>query len=362
MYSFLTKTMSREDKIRAFDPNGLATGEGIFGLPFEVEDAQLVIIPAPWEVTVSYRGGTAQAPQAILAASKQVDLFDSEIPNAWQLGVSMLPEDKILAQQSADLRAKAAHILEGLAEGKSEDEFEKEYEIVNKGGENLRKYIKKQAKELLNEGKMVALLGGDHSTPLGLIDALASKYEKFAVLQIDAHCDLREAYEGFTYSHASIMYNVMETVPNVCKLVQVGVRDYCEEEDEYIKKSLNEKGKHKIRLFEYRTMQKDRFRGKSWDEITDEIISGLPQHIYISFDIDGLDPALCPNTGTPVPGGLQFEEAMYLIEKLVENEKIIIGFDLNEVAPGKDNEWDAAVGARVLYRLCSFAGKSQGLI
>lgn len=354
--------MSREDKINGFDPNGLATGNGIFGLPFDVEDAQLVIIPAPWEVTVSYRTGTAQAPDAILTASKQVDLFDSEIPDAWKLGVSMLPIDNVIQKQSTELRKQAEVILEGLEMGKSEEEMTHLYDIVNEGGEQLRKYIKQQALDLIKSGKKVALLGGDHSTPLGLMEALATQYENFGILQIDAHCDLREAYEGFTFSHASIMYNALERIPQICKLVQVGIRDFCEDEYNYATSSKNYKGKERVAIFEYRSMVKDRFRGKSWDEITDEIVAKLPQNVYVSFDIDGLDPALCPNTGTPVPGGMTFEEVMFLIEKLTEHEKTIIGFDLNEVGPSEHDDWDANVGARVLYRLCNFLGKSQGLI
>lgn len=363
MNALLFKVMSREDKIKGFDPNGLAIGEGLFGLPFEVEDAQLVIIPAPWEVTVSYRAGTAKAPDAILAASKQVDLFDSEIPDAWKLGVTMLPVDKKICETGIALRKDTEIILAGLEKGEKEASFADLYKKINEGGEQLRKYIKLQALDLIKSGKSVALLGGDHSTPLGLMEALATQNESFGILQIDAHCDLREAYEGFTYSHASIMYNALENIPQICKLVQVGIRDFCEEEFQYANGSKNQKGKNRVSMYEYRAMVKERFRGKSWDEITDEIIADLPDNVYVSFDIDGLNPTLCPNTGTPVAGGMSFEEVMYLIEKLTQNDKKIIGFDLNEVGVSEDgSDWDANVGARVLYRLCNYLGKSQGLI
>src|SRR5690606_2133030 len=119
-----------------------------------------------------------------------------------------------------------------------------------------------------------------------------------AVLQIDAHADLRRAYEGFQYSHASIMYNILEEIPAVTKLVQVGIRDYCDEEFEAITKSQG-----RIVTFFDRDLKAGAYQGKTWDQQTDEIIRELPERIYISFDIDGLDPKLCPNTGTPVPGG-----------------------------------------------------------
>lgn len=347
--------MSREATIQAFDPNGLGLANGnLFGLPFTPEEAQLIIIPVPWEVTVSYSQGTAQAPQAILAASLQVDLFDSETPDAWKMGVAMLPIDQNILQKSHDFREKAKDIIDALMEGETEESLKSELEAVNRACTELKVWVKIQAKKWLAQGKKVALLGGDHSTPLGLICALSERNENFGVLHIDAHCDLRESYEGFKYSHASIMYNALK-MPELTKLVQVGIRDFCE--TEYL---LAQHSNERIMIFEHRAMLKDRFRGRSWDEICDEIISNLPQDVYVSFDIDGLDPSLCPSTGTPVPGGLRFEEAMYLVEKVVETGRKIIGFDLNEVGTG--TEWDANVGARVLFRLCNYLGKSQGLI
>ncbi len=347
--------MSLEATAQAFDPNGLGLDNGnLFGLPFTPEEAQLIIIPVPWEVTVSYSQGTAQAPQAILEASLQVDLFDSEAPNAWKMGIAMLPIDPHILQKSHDFRHKAKDIIEALMQGETEESLKSELEIVNRACTELKVWVKTQAKKWLAQGKKVALLGGDHSTPLGLLCALREKHENFGILHIDAHCDLRESYEGFKYSHASIMYNALK-IEELTKLVQVGIRDFCE--TEYL---LAQHSEERIMIYEHRTMLKDRFRGRSWDEICDEIVSNLPQDVYVSFDIDGLDPSLCPTTGTPVPGGLRFEEAMYLVEKVVETGRKIIGFDLNEVGTG--SEWDANVGARVLFRLCNYLGKSQGLI
>jgi agmatinase len=202
--------------------------------------------------------------------------------------------------------------------------------------------------------KIVGLVGGDHSTPLGFMEALAERYSDFGILQFDAHCDLREAYEGFEYSHASIMYNALK-IPQVKKLVQVGIRDWCEAENEIIN---NSKGRVKT-FFDY-VMKRKMYEGESWRGICSEIISHLPRHIYISFDIDGLDPKLCPNTGTPVPGGLEFEQAVYLISQVAASGKKIIGFDLNEVAPG-DSEWNGNVGARLLYKMCNLTAVSNGI-
>jgi agmatinase len=197
----------------------------------------------------------------------------------------------------------------------------------------------------MDQNKIVALLGGDHSTPLGLMQALAEKHSSFGILHIDAHADLREAYEGFEYSHASIMFNAIK-IPQITHLVQVGIRDYCEAELRLIKSD------NRISAFFDRDIKHRQFEGTTWASICDQIIDVLPKKVYLSFDIDGLDPKLCPNTGTPVPGGLELEQSIYLVEKLVYSGRTIIGFDLNEVAPGKD-EWDANVGARLLYRLAN---------
>ena len=108
----------------------------------------------------------------------------------------------------------------------------------------------------------------------------------------------------------------------------------------------------RITTFFDRDIKQQQYEGKTWAGICDSIIALLPEKVYLSFDIDGLDPKLCPNTGTPVPGGLELEQTLYLVEKLVQSGRKIIGFDLNEVAPGND-EWDANVGARLLYRLAN---------
>jgi agmatinase len=200
---------------------------------------------------------------------------------------------------------------------------------------------------------MVGLLGGDHSTPLGFLRALSEQHNRFGILQIDAHADLRKAYEGFTYSHASIMYNALK-LPAVGRLVQVGIRDICEEEVNVINRSMG-----RVVTFFDEDLKDKKISGTPWSALCDTIIQHLPQQVYISFDIDGLDPKLCPNTGTPVAGGLEFQEAVFLIKKVVDAGKTIIGFDLSEVAAGP-SDWDANVGARLLFQLCNWMAVSNG--
>ncbi|MEO5599728.1 MAG: agmatinase family protein, partial [Cyclobacteriaceae bacterium] len=301
---------SRDQIIAEFDPNGQGFAGHLFGLPFTPENASLVIMPVPWEVTVSYHSGTARGPQAIVEASSQVDLAVKDIPDAWKLGISMLPFPHAMYQESVRLREWASqHVVT------SDKTNPPDLKKINDACENLNLHIKSATEKLLKEGKMVALLGGDHSTPLGFLQTLSEEYEDYGILQLDAHCDLRRAYQGFTYSHASIMYNALK-LPSVSKLVQAGIRDYCDEELELIQHS-----GRRVETFFDEDIKAQLFEGKSWSIVCEQIIHALPQNVYISFDIDGLNPKLCPNTGTPVPGGLEFEQATYLIKKLATSGK-----------------------------------------
>jgi len=343
--------MTKQQLIETFNPNGPGYPGHLFGLPFTPETSELVIIPVPWEVTVSYHSGTADGPQSVLNASSQVDLALKDIPDAWKLGVSMLPFPHSMREESIKLREWAArHINQNIDAVKPGDPSLKK---INEACENLNIYVKSMTQRWMKDGKMVALLGGDHSTPLGLLRLLNERYERFGVLQIDAHMDLRKAYQGFTYSHASIMYNTLK-LPGVSRLVQVGIRDYCDEELDVVKRALG-----RVVTWFDEDLKAQMFEGKHWSNICDRIINDLPEHVYISFDIDGLDPELCPNTGTPVPGGLDFHQSIYLIKKVATSGRKIISFDLNEVSPGS-SDWDANVGARLLYHLCCWMAVSQG--
>lgn len=348
--------MNKEKKIQSFNPNDIGSADGnIYGLPFTVEEADVVILPVPWEVTVSYSAGTASGPEAVYEASFQVDLYDPIVSDAWKRGIAMLPVSKKIKTQSNTLRKKAEKYIDMYAEGKTPEKnagMRKIQQEINKGSNELNAWVKKQVLKQLDQQKLVGLLGGDHSTPLGYIQALAERHESFGILQIDAHADLRVAYEGFEFSHASIMYNALK-VPQVSTLTQVGIRDYCEDEKQLIDVD------KRIHTFFDDAIKHQQYEGKTWKDICKQIIKTLPDKIYLSIDIDGLDPKLCPNTGTPVPGGFEFEQVIYLLHEVVKSGKQIIGFDINEIAPGKD-EWDANVGARLLYRVSNLCLLSHG--
>jgi len=340
-------------EVENFDHNGPGIKGNLFGLPYTIETAKVVILPVPWEVTVSYKSGTVLGPEAILNASSQIDLFHRQINEVWKLGVAMMPISNELYAENKTVRELAKSNIQAL-ENHSETEANRIItEKINESCENLNIYIKSTCAQLLRDGKLIGLVGGDHSTPLGLLRALSEKYDRFGILQIDAHADLRKAYEGFLYSHGSIMYNALK-LPAVGKIVQVGIRDFCEEEMQ-----LMQRAGARIKTFFDADLKEALLAGQSWASHCEKIVKELPDFIYISFDIDGLHPSLCPHTGTPVPGGFELEQVTFLIKQIVQSGKKIIGFDLCEVAP---DEWDANVGARTLWELCNWMGVSQKLL
>jgi agmatinase len=328
-----------------FDPNGIGVANGnIFGFPLNEPDAELIIIPVPVDITSSYGTGSANGPEAILDASTQLDFYHSKKESAWKSKIFMLEVNQDWKSVNEDFKIRVQEYLNFLEQDgdvSNSEGYKDLLEEVNIFQNNTRLEINRLSKYYLSRGKKVAVLGGDHSSPLGLIES----YDfDFGVLQIDAHADLRDCYEGFEQSHASIMTNALQN-PSLSKLVQVGIRDYAPIEAEKMAKDF------RIESFTWSSLSSKMFEGETWKSICDSIIEKLPQRVYISFDIDGLEPALCPNTGTPVPGGLSFDQAKYLFWKVKESGREIIGFDLCEVAPGSDT-WDANVGARVLWELC----------
>ena len=333
-----------------FDPNGVGIANGnLFGFPVTETEAEIVIIPIPWDATASYGKGTSDGPKAILDASVQLDFYHPKLENAFETKVFMTAISNEWKEINTKLCIEAIEYIGFLEEGgKLEDntDFQTTVATISEAQNALKENLKNRALDLMKQGKLVGVLGGEHSTPLGLIEAIDAQNKPFGILQIDAHADLRDAYEGFEQSHASIMFNALKNCPNLIKLVQVGIRDIAQSEVDLIKNSNG-----RISTYFDWTLKEGQFNGETWASQIDAIITDLPENVYISFDIDGLSPELCPNTGTPVAGGFKLEEVTYLLFKLAASGKKLVGFDLNEVAPGKDDDWDANVGARALWNL-----------
>ena len=329
-------------------------GDGFIGGRLDPQEASLVLIPVPWEATVSYGEGTALAPDAMRLSSHQLDVETFHYIKPYTAGIAMLDTDKSLLKLSNKARKKARKVIDALEKGKKS---KKALNFVNEASEILNTSVYEKSIEQLNNGKFVGVVGGDHSSPLGLLKALNdTQNERFGILHVDAHHDLRKAYEGFTYSHASIFYNAMNECDKISNLVQFGIRDYSNEEAQ----TLIDYGYKGACLYDT-DMQQQLAWGVSLENVFSPYIEKLPRNVYLSIDIDGLEPLNCPNTGTPVPSGFRYGELEHLIFMVVRSGRNIIGFDLCEVGDSVDG-WDANVGSRILYQLCGALLASQGKI
>ncbi len=342
---------------KKFDPTTTISSDfGIFGIPLSEEESRLVLLPVPWEVTTSYGKGASNGPRIIREASEQIDLFDFETKTAYEAGYFMKEISKDISDKSKKYKELAQKVI-ALRTEQSEDleTINKLVAQVNAASKELTDWVYQQTQSILKAGKLFGLVGGDHSTPLGAIKAICETHatngkSDVGILHIDAHSDTRKAYQGFEQSHASIMYNVMQLPVRPKKLVQVGIRDFCEEEYEYVQNHSD------IKTFFDIGLKQRLLKGESWASVAADIISELPQKVYISFDIDGLDPRYCPSTGTPVIGCLSADEVFFMFNLLAQSGRQIVGFDLNEVSTGEadESEWDGNVGARMLYKLCGW--------
>lgn len=272
------------------------------------KDSQIVVISAPLEKTVSYGKGTARGPKEILNASHYVEFFDEELNRelCFEKGICTLPELK----------------LSKLPISKS-----------------IEKIYKEVAKHI-DEGKFVVTLGGEHSLSVAPIKAHHERFENLSILQIDAHSDLRESYEGSKYSHASVMARVAEFNT---KIVQVGIRAQSKEESDFRKKN-------SIRTFYAREIKLGMY-GDNWQEL---VSRSLTDNVYITFDVDGFDPSFLTATGTPEPGGLFWDETMNLL-KIIGLDKNIVGFDVVELAPSKSHTSSSFVAAKLVYKMLNYA-------
>lgn len=342
----------------AFDPNAPAQpGSGIYGLPHSEAESLVVLVPVPWEATTSYGEGAAEGPRAILSASMQVDLYDLDVERPYQHGIHMLPIPESVAAWNDEAKALAAGIIERGGAG-DDPALTAALERVNALSDEVNAHVEREVSRLIEADKIVGVVGGDHSVPYGALRAMAAHRRRpFGVLHFDAHSDTRDAYEGFTHSHASIMRNVLDDLPEVDKLVQVGIRDVCEEEVAYTASQGS-----RVSVFYDRDVTMRKMAGEPFLAVARDVAGALPDEVWVSFDVDGLDPRYCPGTGTPVPGGLDLAEAVAILREIVRSGRQLLGFDLNEVAPRRrdGDEWDGNVGARLLYKLIAFTLASRG--
>jgi agmatinase len=281
-----------------------------FGLPEEYssqENSKVVIVPVPYEATTSYGKGTKGGPDAILHASQQVELFDDEL---W------VETHKIGIHTHAPV--KMAPVT-----AETENPFHELTDAV---------------RPLVEFGKLPIILGGEHSLTLGAVRACAEKFPDLSVLQIDAHCDLRQTYDGNPYSHATVSYHIYKCLPQPC-LTQVGIRNLSMDEANWM-----EQEEPNINIFWARHQDRWNFH---------EIIHTLSDNVYLTIDVDGLDSGIMPATGTPEPGGMSWYHLTELI-KVLCIRKNVVAADITEFAPIKGMHAPDFLVAKLLYKLIGY--------
>jgi agmatinase len=267
------------------------------------DSSKAVVLPIPYEATVSYGAGTRGGPGAIIMASRQVETYDAEFDaEPCTLGIATLGE----------------------------------LEQVSNGPDQMMDSIEEAASQIIGDNKFLLTLGGEHSITSPLVKAHKARYPKLSVIQFDAHTDLRPEYQGTKHSHACAMSRVWE----ICDFISIGVRSFCGSE--------NEKRAHKEgRLASAREIHSD-------PELFSKLLSMLGPDIYITFDLDGFDPSVMPAVGTPEPGGLLWDETLGMI-KMAARTKNIVGADIVELAPIPGITYPDFAAARLAYKMISYA-------
>lgn len=269
----------------------------------DYKSAQFAVLPVPYDSTASFLAGTRHGPAAIIEASQQVDLFDEEL--------------------EAEFFKAGIATLDPLAPERA-------------GPQAMHETIFRAARRVVRNGKFLLGLGGEHGVTSGLVRAVMTKHKKLSVLQIDAHLDLRDSYEGSKYSHASVMRRVYDYG---AKIVPVGIRNTAAEEFKFLKRS-------GINPITTRQTLSD-------DDWVDRALDTLGDKVYITIDIDGFDPAYAPGTGTPEPGGLDWYQVTSLL-RLVAAEKTVVGADIVEVMPIPGQVVTEYLAARLAYKLICY--------
>ncbi len=342
---------------KEFDPNTITPDNGCyFGIPLAPEDAALVLLSAPWDATASLRSGSSYAPDAIIEASRYVDFYEPLAPNSWLKGIATAPIDYSIQDLSHRLRPDAERVI------KLHDElgmsvldnlmYERRLRRVNEGSVEINNNIYSQASHWFDKGKIVGLVGGDQSVTYGMVKAVGCKYDGVGLVHIDSRCDMHEAYQGFDFSHASTMYNILRDVPQVKKFVSVGVQEFSPIEWERATSD------SRVKMFTAQDMWREQFEGTTWAKIVNDIINELPENVYLALDIDGLTGECSPNKSRIMTGGMSFHQVVYLMDRIIASGRRIVGFDITEVSPNMDNKADMRLVARLLFKMCSIALKS----
>jgi agmatinase len=265
----------------------------------ELKSSKIVILPVPYDATSTWGKGADKGPEAIIEASNNLEIYDIET--------------------DSEVHLLGIHTAEPV--------------VVNNGPEAMVQTVQKEVKKYLNRNKFTVTLGGEHSISIGAIQAHAEKFEDLTIIQIDAHADLRDEYMGSKYNHACVMARARETAP----CIQIGIRSMSVEESFKLEPG---------RIF----LARDINDSDNWKY---DMLSTLSNNVYITFDLDALDPSIMPSTGTPEPGGLLWYETIEILRRISEKANIV-GFDVVELVPNPADKAPDFLAAKLIYKLLTY--------
>ncbi len=343
----------REKKLSQFDPDFRYNPEHIFGLPFDAEESEIIVLPVPWDIS-SRMNGSSEAPERLLEASQKISLYHPEFPDVWKMGISMESIPYKWKESSDELKkieSKIIHNLHKKLNKSRQVEQLQRYKNINYTTRLLNEWVSDRVHKILEAGRISAVLGGNHGVSYGAIHAYSEKYKHLGVLHLDAHPAFKSKPLGFEHSHDSLMRQVLDA-QMIPKIVQVGIRETSYEEMDFYKKNTS-----RIKVFFDAYLKEKLNKGTTWKILINEILSALPSYIYVSVDIDVLRPEYCPNSDKLVPGGLDYYELTALLTELARSGKQIVGFDLCGISPDKSGrvKSDVLTGVHLLYHLCCAA-------
>lgn len=268
------------------------------------DKAKIVILPVPYDGTSTWIKGADKGPEAIIEASATLEMYDIET--------------------GLDVSRKGIYTLPAVTE--------------NNSPERMALAVENAINAQFENNKFTVLIGGEHSVSIGAFKAYSERYNDLTILQLDAHADLRESYEGSEYNHACAMYKAQEYAP----LVQVGIRSMCEEEKAFVEPD---------RMFFRHQIRKN----SNWKK---DVLKKLSKNVYLTIDLDVFDTSIMPSTGTPEPDGLLFNDVMELVESISAKVNIV-GFDVVELCPNKENKAPDYLASKLIYKILSVVFKSK---
>lgn len=276
------------------------------GLPVELTEystAEIVIVPVPYDGTSTWIKGADNGPQAILEASENMELYDIET--------------------DSEVYINGIHTTNPVSDVDTPEE--------------LAVKLKPVVKKIFGDKKFPVILGGEHSVSIGAFQALGESFDNVSILQLDAHSDMRDEYEESKFNHACVMARAKE----ICPVTQVGIRSSCIEEKDNIDPK---------RVF---YAHKIKYSGDNWIE---RVVGQLSDNVYLTIDLDVLDPAFLPSTGTPEPDGLSYRDILNLVKRVIE-KKNLVGMDVVELAPNEDSKASDFLASKLIYQILSLKFK-----